>query len=221
MAPYIAYRSQRGETLQLAFSPRAEFRDIVDSFAEIAYPRLAVSRELVSFALLELVSNSVRAHREKAVAEEVRVGFVAGGGELRVTILDAGRGFDPTLLPYDLEAPPDSIDLLGDSFAEYRERHGGSRFGMGLYIAKRTFPRFRLSFVDREGRPCPWFSGSVKGTRIELAAPLAPPAPEAPRPPLVRLAAAGDLGEEVLGLLEPADALEPVMAPQGGKGAAR
>jgi len=160
----------------------------------------------------------VRAHREKAVAEEVRVGFSAGGGELSVTILDAGRGFDPTLLPYDLEAPPDSIDLLGDSFAEYRERHGGSRFGMGLYIAKRTFPRFRLSFVDREGRPCPWFSGSVKGTRIDLAAPLAP---EAPRPPLVRLASESASEEELEVLFEPAGVLEPAMAPLGAKGAAR
>lgn len=147
----------------------------MESFAEIAYPPLPVKGELVSYALLELVSNSLRAHRERGVGEPVRVGIEARDKELSVTILDAGRGFDPSRLPYKLDEPVDRIDLMGAAFAAYRERYGGSRFGMGIYVAKTVFPRFQLSFVDRENKPCPWYSGAVRGTRIDLGLPILSP----------------------------------------------
>jgi sensor histidine kinase regulating citrate/malate metabolism len=172
MASYIVYRSQQLESLLLSFSPDEEFRGIVDSFSEIGYPPLPVNPELVSFALLELVSNSIRAHREKGVPDKVNVSLRAEGGLLRATVLDAGRGFDPSLLPYDLDAAPDDVDIMSDGFSSYRQRHGGSRFGMGIYVAKKTFRSFSLCFVDSQSSPCPWFSGKVRGTRIELALPL-------------------------------------------------
>lgn len=172
LAPYIVYRAQRVATLLLTIPPEVEFRTVVDSFAEVGYPPLAAKADIVSFALLELVSNSMRAHRERGIGEPVKVSFNAAGSELGISVLDSGRGFDPRLLPYDLDAPVETVDLLSDSFAEYQRRYGGSRFGMGLYVAKKTFPRFSLSFVDRSDRSCPWFSGLVKGTRIDLGLPI-------------------------------------------------
>jgi hypothetical protein len=177
MEQYIEYRSQRHATLRLEFSPSGEFREVVDRFSEIVYPAISINRELVSFALLELVSNSIRAHREKGIADPVTVTMTAKDGFFTTTVQDAGRGFDPGLLPYDLSAPVEAIDMMSDRFSEYRDLHRGSRFGMGLYVARKTFPRFALCFVDGQGRPCPWFSGMVKGTRIELGLPLPGPGP--------------------------------------------
>lgn len=172
MTSYIVYRTQRLRTLLLKFSPNVEFRRIVDDFNDISYPPTAVNPELLSFAILELVSNSIRAHREKGIDEEVKVTLLVDSGEFHATILDSGRGFDPTKLPYDLDARPECVDVMSESFIEYRELHGGSRFGMGLYVAKKTFREFRLSFVDGQGKACPWFSGMVKGTKVDLGLPI-------------------------------------------------
>jgi anti-sigma regulatory factor (Ser/Thr protein kinase) len=173
MGSYIAFRSRSLKSLCLSFPPEGEFRAVVDTFGEIGYPSLPVNSELISFALLELVSNSIRAHRERKVADPVAVRLEAADEEFRATVLDAGRGFDPSRLPYDLFAPASDVDIMSDSFAAYREEHGGSRFGMGLYVAKKTFSRFSLQFVDAQEQPCPWFSGAVRGTRIELGLPFA------------------------------------------------
>jgi len=171
MVPYVEYRSQRVSTLHLEINPDSEFRIAVDEFGQLRYPPLGVNPDLIGFVLLELVANSLRAHRERGVNEAVRVSFTAEEDGLSVVVVDSGRGFDPSLLPYRLEEPVANIDLMGEAFAEYRERNGGSRFGMGIYSVKKIFPRFALKFVDREGNPCPWYSGMVRGTRIELGIP--------------------------------------------------
>lgn len=183
MAPYLEYRSERSRSLRLDYRPDVEFRDVVDGLGSLRYPELAVKSDLVTYALLELVSNSLRAHREKGVAEPVVLSFRVEEGELAISLRDAGRGFDPGKLPYDLDSDPEQVDLMSPAFLDYRERNGGSRFGVGLYVAKRTFGRFRLSFVDRYDRPCPWFSGHVKGTLVEAGVALAlPAAAERPGP---------------------------------------
>ncbi len=145
-----------------------EFRHIVEDFGTLRFPPIGVNHDLIGFALLELISNSIRAHRERSVLEPVMVTFTASDEELAITVLDAGRGFNPSLLPYDLEASIDTVDLMGDAFAAYRDRNGNRRFGMGIYSVKKIFPRFSLTFIDRAGQPCPWYSGIVKGTRIDL-----------------------------------------------------
>jgi anti-sigma regulatory factor (Ser/Thr protein kinase) len=178
MSPYLEYRSQRYSTLSLEIDPGTEFRQVVDDFGELRYPPIGVNHDLVGFALLELVSNSIRAHKEHGVDEPVRVTFAATDRELGITVLDSGRGFNPALLPYDIGAPVETVDLMGDAFASYRDRSGGSRFGMGIYSARKIFPRFSIAFVDRSGSRCPWFAGAVRGTRIDLGIGLLPSAPE-------------------------------------------
>jgi anti-sigma regulatory factor (Ser/Thr protein kinase) len=173
MTSYIVYRAEQLTSLLLSFNPETEFRIIVDAFGEIQYPTLPVNPELVSFALLELISNSIRAHRERGVTEAVKVQLESNSGEFQATVLDAGRGFDPSLLPYDLNAAASDVDVMSEPFSDYRRVHGGSRFGMGLYMAKKTFSSFKLCFVDAAGVPCPWYSGKVKGTKIALSLPIA------------------------------------------------
>ena len=91
-------------------------------------------------------------------------------GRLVVAIRDFGGGFDPTRLPYDLDADPPTLDLHSPSFEEYQKQNGYKRFGMGIYVAKKTFDEFRLVFLDQQDRPAPWAPGQVAGTLITLVA---------------------------------------------------
>lgn len=121
------------------------------------------------YALLELLNNSLRAHRTHAVAEKIHVKIVADDDAMRITISDRGRGFDLASLPYDMETPVDEIDTDGVAFQEYREAAQYTRFGMGLLTARRVFSDFVLVFVDAEDGPVEFSSGNVVGTRISLA----------------------------------------------------
>lgn len=173
MTPYLEYRDSKSQELTLRFAPGQEFRQVVDAVRSVKLPPLPLNAELAAFSVLELLSNSIRAHRERGVGEEVEVRYSIADNRLSIEILDAGRGFDPGRLPYCLDGSPDTVDLRSESFAEYRMRHGNGRFGMGLLAARKTFPAFDLTFVDRDQCPCPWYSGMVRGTRIVLSAPVA------------------------------------------------
>lgn len=170
---YLEFRERQYQDLSLGFAPNREFREIVDAVRSIRLPPVAVNAELAAFSVLELLSNSIRAHRERGIREEVVVRYVLREDSLEIEILDSGRGFDPSRLPYRLDEPPGLVDPSSPAFAEYRITHGNGRFGMGLLAARRTFPVFSLTFVDKVKRPCPWFSGMVRGTRVLLSAPLA------------------------------------------------
>jgi len=169
---YLEFHDRQFRDLSLRFSPDQEFREIVDAVRSVRLPPLSVNSELAAFSVLELLSNSLRAHRERGIREEVRLKYILGPDCLEIEIVDSGRGFDPSRLPYRLDDPPDRVDPTSAAFAEYRMAHGSGRFGMGLLAARRTFPDFSLSFVDKALCPCPWFSGLVRGTRILLSAPL-------------------------------------------------
>jgi anti-sigma regulatory factor (Ser/Thr protein kinase) len=172
VSQYLEYRQKKCYDLSLRFAPSQEFREVVDAVRSVKLPPISVNAELAAFSVLELLSNSMRAHRERGVQDDVSLCYTLGQDKLEIEILDAGRGFDPSRLPYRLDDPPSRVDPTSEAFTEYRIAHGNGRFGMGLLAARRTFPVFSLSFVDRELKPCPWFSGMVRGTRIVLAAPL-------------------------------------------------
>ena len=173
MTRYLEFMEQKSLDLTLRFAPNQEFRKVVDVVRSIKLPPIPINEELAAFSVLELLSNSIRAHQERGVGEDVELKYSVSGDNLVIEILDSGRGFDPGRLPYPLDREPDKIDPRSEAFVEYRLRYGNGRFGMGLLAARKTFPAFSLSFVDRERSPCPWFSGLVRGTRIVLSAPLA------------------------------------------------
>jgi len=173
MTPYLEFGEQKSLELTLRFAPNQEFRQVVDAVRSVKLPPLPLNSELAAFSVLELLSNSIRAHRERGVREEVELRYSISDNRLQIEILDSGRGFDPNRLPYPLDIPPDRIDPRSEMFAEYRLKHGNGRFGLGLLAARKTFPGFSLSFIDRHRSPCPWYSGMVRGTRVVLSAPLA------------------------------------------------
>jgi len=127
-----------------------------------------VDDNLIRVSLLELISNSLRAHHERGATDPVIVDFICRRQSATIEVVDRGGGFVPSRLPYNLADPLDSIDLMNSTFRKYREDHDNRRFGMGLYIARKTFHSFTLGFVDSQGKTTPWFSGLVAGTRVEL-----------------------------------------------------
>ena len=169
MVESLALRSRRCRQLRLNIHPTAEYRRVLDILNSLDLPASVGSPENVKFAVLELISNSLRAHRERRVREPVHTLLRYEDGYLTVTIRDFGGGFDPSTLPYDLEGDVQAVDPNDASFQEYQKRNNFQRFGMGLLVARRVFPSFSLAFLDAEGRQVSWGEGAVSGTLIRMS----------------------------------------------------
>ena len=119
---------------------------------------------------------------KKASRRDISIDLTISDGKLVVTIRDFGGGFDPGKLPYSLEADPSGWTCIPPTFEDYQKRNGFKRFGMGIYVAKKTFDEFRLVFLDETGpadeldgrgrprgpsSPCPWARArtAVEGRR--------------------------------------------------------
>ena len=152
-----------GRSVRLAVSPKADFRQIIHTFDSIEMPRTRVSVENIRFAILELVNNSLRAHREKGEERDILISMTVARGRLSVAIRDFGGGFDPCRLPYDIDADPAGLDLHSRPFEDYQKKNGYKRFGMGIIVAKKTFDTFHLQFIDERDMPSPYVPGQGRG----------------------------------------------------------
>lgn len=160
---------RQSRTIRLSVNPDADFRDVIQTLESISIPPVGVNQEHVRFAVLELLNNSIRAHRERGESRDILLDLTMTDGRLVVSIRDFGGGFDPARLPYDLQADASSLDLHSASFEDYQKRNGFKRFGMGIYVAKKTFDEFRLVFLDSRDRPMTWVPGETVGTLITLS----------------------------------------------------
>jgi anti-sigma regulatory factor (Ser/Thr protein kinase) len=165
----LEVNGRQSRTVRLTVSPAADFREVIRTIDAIGIPPVRVSAEHLRFAVLELLNNSVRAHREKGEARSISIDLTVVDERLVVAIRDFGGGFDPRRLPYDLDADPSTLDLHSPSFEDYQKRNGYKRFGMGIYVAKKTFDEFRLVFLDAQDRPTSWQPGVCAGTLITLS----------------------------------------------------
>lgn len=166
----LELQGKQSRTIRLSVNPQADFREVIRTLETIAIPPISASIEHVRFAILELLNNSLRAHRERGEQRQVNVDLTMTDGRLVIAIRDFGGGFDPKRLPYDLDADPATLDVHSPSFQAYQKINGYKRFGMGIYIAKKTFDDFRLVFLDDRDRPGPWVQGRIAGTLITLTA---------------------------------------------------
>lgn len=171
MAPAesLEMEGKRSRTIHLAVSPEADFRAVIQALESIVLPPVPVSQEHLRFAVLELLNNSIRAHRERQEPRDIQLALAVADGRLLVSVRDFGGGFDTHALPYDVSADPSRLDLHSPEFEDYQKRNGFKRFGMGIYVAKKTFDEFRLEFLDQDGQPMPWEKGKTEGTLITLA----------------------------------------------------
>ncbi len=148
--------------------PHAGFNDVLHEINGVRLPVSASLSDNVLYAVLELVNNSLRACREKNSPEPIILEFSIYKESIEITITDWGGGFDVTGLPFDLSEDPDSIDLQGESFQNYRQKHGYKRFGMGLYVTRKTFSSFSISFFDDSLMEIEFTPGETAGTKITL-----------------------------------------------------
>ena len=165
----LSVNGRESRTVRLTVSPQADFRDIIHTFDAIEIPPARVSVENIRFAILELINNSLRAHRERGETRDILIDLTIADGRLFIAIRDFGGGFNPKKLPYDLDADPKALDLHSSSFQEYQRKNGYKRFGMGICVAKKTFDDFRLVFLDERDIPVPWMPGRIIGTLITLS----------------------------------------------------
>jgi anti-sigma regulatory factor (Ser/Thr protein kinase) len=168
MGPSLNAGSGRSRTIRVAVNPAADFRDVLHVFDAIKIPDTAIGADNLKFAVLELINNSIRAHRERGVGKDIAVDLTMAPGRLHVSVRDFGGGFDPGLLPYSLDADPGELDLQAPGFQEYRRRNNFTRFGMGIFLAKKSFDHFQLLFLDETGKPAAWGEASIQGTLIRM-----------------------------------------------------
>jgi hypothetical protein len=168
----IRYGAEERRAARIVVRPNSEFPAILRIFNALIYPVSGISADRISFAILELLSNSMRAQCERGREEPIVVRIWIEGNAMMASVQDRGGGFDPASLPYAFDAPVDSLDLMSPDFIEYRERSNNTRFGMGLVAVRKIFPLFSLKFVDASDRELPWPSPDIEGTRITLGLPL-------------------------------------------------
>ncbi len=166
---YLKYKDATYRNLIFNISEKAPLNAILKC---INLVDSGISRELqehIYYSTMELVNNSLRAHRERGRREKpVRLKVSAGENSLRIEILDFGGGFDLRELPYDYSLPPDRVDLESPSFQRYRERYDYRRFGMGLLTARQLASDFSLRF-HRDGDLTDRFrEGETDGTIITM-----------------------------------------------------
>jgi len=165
----LVYGQKKSRKINLKISPQADFREILQALEALALPDFVSNEQNIKYAVLELVNNSLRAHREKKVEREIVATFTVEPDRLKISVKDFGGGFNPNSLPYKLNEDHSRIDPRNSQFLAYQQKNNYLRFGMGLLLAKKTFPHFELVFFDAQGKPVPWESGRVSGTLINLS----------------------------------------------------
>lgn len=166
----IVYNRTSSSTVRINISPTVEFREILKVLNNIYLPDYdGIDHDNIKYAVMELLNNSLRAHREKRVNKTIITTFNTFNSHLTINIKDYGGGFDPGKLPYDLEKDHQEINPQSSSFIEYREKNNYLRFGMGLLLARRTFAYFDLSFFNNYEKQVKWESGEAAGTIIRLS----------------------------------------------------
>jgi anti-sigma regulatory factor (Ser/Thr protein kinase) len=169
MGDSFDFQSKHSDQITVTIHPKADFREVLLTLESIGFPDFVENADNIKYAVLELISNSLRAHRENKVDKQVMAVFRARNSEIDVEVKDFGGGFDPDRLPYSLEDPVEAIDQTSDEFERYQKKHNYLRFGMGLLVTKKTFPSFQVVFFDREERPVQWRRGAVMGTLIRVS----------------------------------------------------
>ncbi len=164
----MQYRDKTYKRITIKIKPQMKFKNILDTLEEIILPEMGGKQQNLKYAVLEMVNNSIRVHRENKINKPICINLDHAISTLTIEVRDSGPGFDPGSLPYSLEDDPKDIDVKSQTFLEYRERNNYLRFGMGLYVVRKTFPLFELTFLDEEGRTIPFAPGQVHGTSITV-----------------------------------------------------
>ena len=164
----MIFREKKYKRVKLSIKPDIEFKKVLETLDDLRLPDTDTKPQNIKYAVLEMINNSLRAHRENRIPDPLSVTFEHSVSLLAIEIRDRGPGFNPDKLPYSLTDDPDSVDMKSEAFNQYREKNNYLRFGMGLHVVRKTFSSFELLFLDEEDRPIPWSEGKVRGTLIKV-----------------------------------------------------
>jgi len=165
---YIEYNDQKCRKLVFRISPNTPFQEILSKLNRIQFVGCSISTEHITYSVLELLNNSLRAQREQKNENPILLKFQKTRAGFTIYLRDWGGGFDISELPYDINTSIEEIDIHNQEFEQYRQAHEYMRFGLGLYLARKTFPVFSLFFIDHQEKPTDWNPKITAGTVIEL-----------------------------------------------------
>lgn len=167
---YLKHNGNKYKSVLLKISKTTDFSRILDELHQLLFAGIDKKNlENIRYSLLELVNNSIRAHKEKNEDRDILLRIKLSEDEVIITLKDWGGGFDINILPYDINQELNEIDINNQDFLNYREKYGYHRFGMGLFISKKTFNHFKLRFVGHKGEIQEAFEAdNTAGTLIEL-----------------------------------------------------
>ena len=168
MEKYLIYGNKKCKKLVFNISPKTPFQDILGKLTRITYYGAHISSEHITYSVLELINNSLRAQREREAFDPILLRIHQRANGFYFYLRDWGGGFDISQLPYDINTRVEEIDIHNEVFERYRQEHEYMRFGLGLYLARKTFPVFSISFIDGQEQPVDWIPGTTAGTIIEL-----------------------------------------------------
>lgn len=166
MPHYLRIGEKKLSRIRLTIHPGATVTEVFSLLRKVEIVGLPHSPQTIIYAVLELVSNSLRALSKKVDPAPVYVTLAFKDGSFTAEVRDEAGGFDPSTLPYDINLPVDRIDIESKAFHAYREANGNRHFGLGLYIAKKVFDRLEIHFFDGTGNEVPWDAQEKHGTLI-------------------------------------------------------
>ena len=168
MDRYIEYKSTKCKRLVFRIPPHTPFQQILAKLNDVKFVGCSISSEHITYSVLELLNNSLRAQRENRNSDPILLKFQEIHDGFNIYLRDWGGGFDINTLPYDIHTHVEEIDIHNEDFEEYRQAHEYMRFGLGLYLARKTFPYFSISFIDPQEEPVEWNPEITAGTVIEM-----------------------------------------------------
>ena len=165
----MIYKTEMYRNLIFNISDKAPLNAIL-KYINLVQSGISRNREEhILYSTIELINNSLRAQKERGNSHKpIRLKFSAREEYLHIEIKDSGGGFDPAILPYDLNCPPTEVDLESPSFQRYREKYEYKRFGMGILTARQLADTFSLQFHSRGKRTNRYEGDSTEGTIVTM-----------------------------------------------------
>ena len=118
---YIEFEKKKCQSLTLRISPQTSFQYILARINKINFVGSNHPSEHIIYSILELLNNSLRAHRDRKVEKPILLEINTCSSGFEIQIQDWGGGFDIRSLPYSMNSDPDEIDIHDTEFEKYRQ----------------------------------------------------------------------------------------------------
>ena len=93
----MQYRDKTYKHITIRIKPQLEFKKILDTLEEIVLPEMGSKQQNLKYAVLEMVNNSIRVHRENEINEPICINLEHAISALTIEVRDSGPGYDSIL----------------------------------------------------------------------------------------------------------------------------